>query len=292
MTKPVDTDNGIWTTIGSIYWNQEMLKKYHFVFADDSGLVATEYKSSNINNPTSPQLSALYGYAVPLVEAGTCRKPNNTSLQFMGEYLHAFEDTFSHRDSKNIPYDPIQTNYGQVPDGQYPAEPPKQEFGWGHGFYGAHTDYTYNHYGCGPLGSLFKTYCAQWNNEARTLQMERETYGRITQYMADMNYDQTPERKGKVTDLENPVLQAALVAFNAFVADEEENEEKMGDKIKVLNDALIELGYGQRLEWAPEKKDVADGYDKNEAARNRTDNFKGLKKSDYPRAILLKGSPK
>ena len=48
-------------------------------------------------------------------------------MQFFGEYLHAFEDTFAHRDQDN---DPFGVNAGA-----------------GHGTHGSHPDYTYNHYG-------------------------------------------------------------------------------------------------------------------------------------------------
>ena len=88
------------TASGGLAAHKIRLLRYHFVLTDPR----TEQLYAGVNHAGltaalagNPQLQALYGYAAPTPEPGSCNFPNDQSLQFMGEYLHAFEDTFSHR---------------------------------------------------------------------------------------------------------------------------------------------------------------------------------------------------
>jgi hypothetical protein len=74
---------------------------------------------------------------------GSCLK-----LQFYGEYMHAYQDTFGHRDNNDVPYSAAT----------------------GHTLAGTHPDKTYNH-------SWWDWY---WlTNEARTLRMETAVFNQI-----------------------------------------------------------------------------------------------------------------
>lgn len=264
MTRPVDEKNTI-SIIMSMFKNKKQLKRYHFVLSGDDGKV---HGSPGLENPHSEQLDVLYSYAVDGPE-DSCPMPNNTSLQFMGEFLHAFEDTFSHRDNKN-----------KAIDATWKVPGTDEELGIGHGLFGHSPDYTYNHKNC-----FLWLICTKWNvNEDRTFKMEQGVYGRIQAYMSTMNYEHFPDRKGKVTALDNEILVKALKEFNHFPASEHEGS--LDEKIAILAKALKDLDYSQTLIWNPGKKESENGYRLEEAAKNRKDNFEGLSQSDYPRACL------
>lgn len=79
----------------------------------------------------------------------------NAGLQLFGEYIHSFQDTFAHRDQNNNPF-PLSV-------------------GFGHGGYGSHPDYTYNHWSLLPIGN--------WdNNESRTYSMELLVFLEMKKY--------------------------------------------------------------------------------------------------------------
>ena len=84
----------------------------------------------------------------------------NLSMQFFGEYLHAFEDTFAHRDQNNDPYG---TNGGT-----------------GHATGLTHPDHTYDL----PSGSLINNnLIREWmNNSTRTLVSQKEIYNKLLEY--------------------------------------------------------------------------------------------------------------
>lgn len=286
-THPLD-DTNIGTIITSPLWNKENLAKYHFVlWTQVPGEKAVFDKSTNIDKPLekSPQLETLLRYARDF-DAKNC-KPNNTSLQLMGEFLHTFQDTYAHRSPENLPF-PLNG-------------------GVGHGFYGSHPDYTYDHeswrlgFSWEPPFVLVKDKWA--NNESRTLAMELAAYEQIVEYMSARNYKTTPDRSGAKTPINDARVMDALRAFNACRVDEQSaknmqtcdgTSSEVGDKvgmaakIDILNQALIDLGYDERLQWAPEKNGGEVGYDVREAADNRLEFLKGLSPDKYPSAILPK----
>ena len=121
--------------------NQPALDRYHFVeagFDQDRTIAESAYKFSfsidtdgyiarRIEDPQSPQLNRLLAasnFAKADLNA-TC----NSSAQLFGEYLHAFEDTFAHRDKDNDPY--TATSFG---------------YGTGHATGGENPDFTYDHF--------------------------------------------------------------------------------------------------------------------------------------------------
>lgn len=110
------------------------------------------------NIPENAQLQRLYAAVTTAGKASNLTNARCTQLQFLGEYLHAFEDTFAHRDSNNIPFALSQ--------------------GFGHGLYGSNPDYTYNH-----VSLILSPGHFIWdNNEKRTLQAEREVFAKLTEW--------------------------------------------------------------------------------------------------------------
>jgi peptidoglycan hydrolase-like protein with peptidoglycan-binding domain len=117
--------------------------------------------------------------------------------------------------------------------------------------------------------------------------METSVYSRITSYMDTMNYVNDKTHLGKATKFDNPVLQTALKAFNAFPASEEGG--RLDTKVKILNQALRDLGYGPLTEGFSILKDgtaANAGYNQKEAAKNRQRNLGALDPADYPAALL------
>jgi RHS repeat-associated protein len=106
--------------------NELALPLYHFVmssegpyFGDDSTDMLRRFY-----NPDSDQLSNLLNAADPArlaaiwsrLNPNACPMPQtlpNARYQLLGEYIHAYEDTFSHRDLVNTPYgiDPTITTH-------------------------------------------------------------------------------------------------------------------------------------------------------------------------------------
>ena len=97
LTQPTYHSRISLPRIGTYRPNTAALPLYHFTrTAFDDPLFANA--RDRINNPTSTQLRNL------LAPTRDATLPNCTRLQFFGEYLHAFADTFSHRDENNIPF--------------------------------------------------------------------------------------------------------------------------------------------------------------------------------------------
>jgi len=133
-------------------------------------------------------------------------KINEASImQFFGEYLHAFEDTFAHRDSKDMPF--------------------ALEVGFGHGGFGSNPDYTYNH--------------TNWTtNEARTLEAEKEVFAKMSAW-------KSPTAIAKTFDQIEDTLKAfnRIPQSEASGATTEERQKGYSEKILMLQLALIKIGY-------------------------------------------------
>lgn len=281
-TYPVNEEN-LLTIVFSPLWNKENLARYHFVLwtSDSSGRPIFN-TAADLSDPIgkSPQLQSLLSYAEKS-DANGCLKSSNTSLQFMGEFLHAFEDTFAHRMADNTPFGVNN--------------------GFGHGYYDSDPDYTYNHEGKTLLGEP-----VSWvNNADRTLTMEGAVYAQIVAYMEKMNYAPSADGQARRTVLDDPVVFQALLDFNGCRANEG-SDNKTGNrdtascsydsgagsltpKIAILANALKKLGYSETFQFAPDKDGKGNGYDVKEAADNRQENLRDLQPVDYPAANLPKG---
>lgn len=175
------------------------------------GIPPTDPRYTNI--PENEQLNNLSAAVVTAGQATNLINSRCTQLQFFGEYLHAFEDTFAHRDSNDMPF--------------------SLKYGLGHATYGSNPDYTYNHIAPLPVPGAFN-----WNtNEARTLEAEREVFAKMEAW-AD------PNNAKKVSDIEQ-----ILRNFNSIHESEgngestEERQRGYSNKINLLQSALKDLGY-------------------------------------------------
>jgi RHS repeat-associated protein len=259
-------DNSFTWPLGDKYVNTNpatqklRLSRYHFTMYK---LVQTGPRSvdhiystdPNILNglQNSEQLQALRSYAMPVTK-NSCPMPSDQSLQFMGEFLHSFEDTFSHRDQNNVP---IPLNAG-----------------FGHALYGEHPDFTYDH--VVPVidpstGKQVST--IEWNvNEPRTLAMEAMVYKQIVDFMTNRNfYVSGAADKSKIVPFEK--LLPVLKEFNAI---QEGGTSAFPRKRDVLNKFLTAQGFGIDI----------PNYDIGVACTNRKANLSGLNKVNVPAAIL------
>lgn len=252
--------------------NAQGLAAPHLAYVQD-GIGGHYERDKASTNPAyasiseNPQLIRLYG-AVSLAKCNALGR--NTELQFFGEYLHAFEDTFGHRDSNNVPIDAND--------------------GFGHFTYGHNPDFTYDHLAANPILGHFN-----WNNnEARTLQMEQEVFAKMFQFATGKDVISA----GKLTAAE---FQQLLKDFNAIEENEENGYVKgdvtnpnkptpSGAKIELLQKALNEW-FGTDVINLKDFNNAA--YNQTEAANNRAsflcENGKPLNQKDYPGTILPTG---
>lgn len=262
LTRPIDVDiTGNPSYIKTIFNNAQRLKYYHFTLSDDNGQTMPQYRRAAVADGLyypSQQLRNLRGAAE--------RAPNKCAeLQFFGEYLHAFADTFSHRDSNDLPVDAVWragTN----------------ELGIGHGPLGTNPDMTYNHW-----STSYVVIPTHWNtNESRTLEMERSVFTELVALRGGLN---KPVRDASLDRFS--AIEPFLRKFNAIAA----NEETMGQspsrdpsrpnfasKIGELQTALVQLGLGN----VDMKPGGSYGYDEAVGASARTKNLNGLKQQDFP----------
>lgn len=178
----------------------------------------------------------------------------------MGEFLHAFMDTYGHRDRDNVP---IGINAGA-----------------GHLAYGHDPDLTYNH--TNPIRGRGGAIVGQdrWNNnEARTLTMEQNTYNQIVLYMTQQNFYASGRAAGEAMDF--TALMSTLTTFNRTPEDEH-NTDGFNTNASLKREALDDFLRKNGLPPIPP-------YDVYLACENRKVNLGGLSQAAYPGAIL--GTP-
>jgi RHS repeat-associated protein len=175
------------------------------------------------------------------------RAPTRCSqAQFMGEFLHAFADSFGHRDQNN---EPIQIN-GNA----------------GHLLYGHEPDKTYNDVVTRSENLLFASSTGNWNQrEARTLQMEREAHGQLTQFSRGSG------SQGNAVAFQN--LETFLRSWN--------QQRDGATKIFMLDEKLQELGFGP-----------LPAYDRICAAAKRAEYLRGIPTRAYTGVIFPQSSPR
>ncbi|HET7314930.1 RHS repeat-associated core domain-containing protein [Salinisphaera sp.] len=156
---------------------------YDALAADEQ---AQWYERHRFLFPTSPQLARLRRAAFDLYPACGNRNPH-AKAQLYGEYLHALEDSFAHRDNADEPYSRKQI--------------PGMDEGYiGHGLAGHNPDKTYNHRGDPNL----HLYNHQWNNnEIRTLAAEHAVFYKLRSDFSDviqLNTNTTAQTYRATTD--------------------------------------------------------------------------------------------
>jgi RHS repeat-associated protein len=253
-------------SIESIKKNQPALDRYHFVqagydpartwqqdlYKSTFGQDSAGYIENRVKNPNSPQLARL------LTASHTAKSdPNancNSSAQLFGEYLHAFEDTFAHRDKKNDPYTAETFGYGT-----------------GHAVAGENPDYTYNHFSSIPGLGYWGT------NQNRTLEMEKEVQAKLAYFSA---------YGGKTANFDK--IQEILKEFNETPANANDiSSGEFQQKIAILNNGLISRKYSG-IDLAVGS--TIHGYDENVAKKNRIDSLSKLDPTEYIGTILPKGT--
>jgi RHS repeat-associated protein len=223
-------DNTYTEPFGPIWLNYAARRYYHFTqsMVDDptpqrgeatvipgvsmsNGAGLEEYVNANIQysqpyidrrilNPTNPQLTRLRSYAMNAINR--CQQ-----AQFYGEYLHAYEDTFAHRDPSNTSYSPEFGHLG-----------------------GRHSpDLTYNTPG--------------WTvNARRTYEMEAAVFRSLRRDFGRSAVDIETSRP-----IEFARLSETLIRFNADRTQTGEGDtfSPTSSKIEILNRSLFDLGLDQ-----------------------------------------------
>lgn len=272
----------------------QRLERYHFVldynngYGGDSAAVPRRadesdeaYARRRFLGPKSTQLSKLLNAAL---KGPHCHP--NAKAQLFGEYLHALEDTFAHRNWRNEPL--AVWNWGGV---------------LGHARYLHAPDQTHNHISTtvtvgGPIG--LRPERIAWNyNELRTLAAQREVYHQITEHFDAEIKTALNNKTGKriewaelaghaqagaaalrgadigqrdgctafiTTGCLDPVFQAAeregiLQRVNRDSRFDEKNPHDVGGKLWLLNWFLRNEGFDHALEIDPdiESRDSSPG---------------------------------
>lgn len=239
--------------------NQPQLLSYHFVLSDGS----SGKTNSIYTNPFLDIVTTTPSTQLQLLAQASANAPNPCAkAQLFGEYLHAFEDTYSHRNKNNLPYDAL---------------------GWfgvgvGHGLAdGSEPDYTFNNDTNG-WGVRYQ----------RTLAMELAVFNKFTT---------SSFATGKAIDIN--ILKATLNQFNAFQESEGKpnNPADFTSKLTLLNQVLADWGVknadGSKIDLLDTLDKGKNAFNEAEAASNR-DKFlcdaqgNRLKQSDYLGTILPK----
>jgi len=145
--------------------NQQALLYYHFVLSESDrksssyGATIPGYANTNVlsaGNALSPQLENLF--------KASQKAPACARNQMFGEFLHSFEDTYSHRTYDNWPVDALSHFNAGV----------------GHGLDFTYPDMTFNP---GWRAMPKPPFVKNWeNNEGRTLAMELATFKKLQEY--------------------------------------------------------------------------------------------------------------
>lgn len=109
ITRPVD-DATMLTMLASPAKNQQQLLRYHFTLSDSStGKTLPKYANGDVNSVVgnlSPQLENL------LTASFVSNPKPCAKYQFLGEFMHSYADTFSHRERDNTPFDALTVGLG------------------------------------------------------------------------------------------------------------------------------------------------------------------------------------
>jgi RHS repeat-associated protein len=174
-----------------------------------------QFVRDRVKSPNNPQLIRLLAAANTNYKGAPCK---TIKEQLFGEYLHAFEDTFGHRDQLNAP---ISINGG-----------------FGHGSYLHEPDKTYNDTNQTPTSAFGYWYTRQ----ARSLEMEKEVFAQIQKNFGVQGVSKTTNQK---ITIDNIII--TLERFNKIHETEESTNDLFtgSEKLKVLNDFLTQNGFSK-----------------------------------------------
>ncbi|MEZ5652496.1 MAG: DUF6765 family protein [Burkholderiaceae bacterium] len=313
LTQPINiNEQGEPDYLASVATNQDRLLAYHFVLSERQTdyLSPTAYAlmqgtyslvglpppltvpgpngtvgiqtirnppaSTPLSNPNSPQLERLMSAA--LANDDPCARAH-----LLGEFVHAFQDTFSHRDESNRPYSPTD---------------PILNLGVGHGADMHDPDWTFNHTNRqwfeavpAPSGVAWVPHIdtpdgqarinySDWNvNEDRTLQMERDLHALLSRF-GDANQAVPFE-----------MIEDVLRDFNATREWDREginHAESFPGKLSILEGELEALGYQVdsstvRFLSGPNGEPATAQYNRQRAIDNRNSALCG---GDLPTGVI------
>ncbi|MEE9872408.1 MAG: DUF3939 domain-containing protein [Delftia lacustris] len=211
--------------------------------SDDRGTTLPQYANDNVNSVVgnlSPQLNNLLNASRLGNPAQPCAE-----YQFLGEFLHSYLDTFSHRDKDNRPFDAISV-----------------KLGIGHGFAGSEPDYTYDE-DMPILGNMPDPEVPYWDKrEYRSLQGEKAVYEFLTAY-------------GTRPALGFEEIRNALERFNAIREEGKEFPKKIDFLQKSVNRFIANGKLNPKGKNDKENKEInfldkmSEKYDKDQAQINR-----------------------
>jgi RHS repeat-associated protein len=236
--------------------NTRALPLYHFT--RERGADTTTDAATRINNPGSAQLDNLRR---PAFDESLTRC---TRTQFFGEFIHAFADTFSHRDQNNVPFFFTGT--------------------LGHGAYNHDPDQTYNIRDFG-------------NNEMRTMRMAQEVYEQMMAFNGGASASAWSDIEATVREFAR-TGRAAAAAQDRWISGSDlayltRKGNELRDKRAVLDARLRELGLGPLTPTVSLEDGSTVTYDYNDrdAQRRREANLRGLTHIDPAtgRPTLLPG---
>jgi RHS repeat-associated protein len=230
---------------GAITPNRRALPLYHFT--RERGADLTNDPITRIQNPTSAQLENLRRPSMDERLSPCARQ------RFFGEYLHAFEDTFSHRDQNNVPFFFTSTA--------------------GHGAFNHDPDQTYN-------VREFQ------NNEMRTMRMAQEVFEQIQSFgggaaprtwgdvsVAVLQFVRTGQGAGNAAGRWQDNCYVAPLACDPATAQERHGAEIQA-KAAVLERQLVAFDLASVGDLVPDRGRLS--YNRGEADRRRRDNLRGL----------------
>lgn len=245
---------------------------YHFVM---SGFDASGDASTRYFNPRSPQLVNLYQASLRSV-ASECAR-----VLLLGEYLHTFEDTFSHRDSNNVPFGATL----------------------GHLFAGHDPDQTYDiTNSAAPEGSSLRRFVDYPWNEERSMRMAQETYAVLQGYFGG----RPAASFAQIETVVRRFMQTGAAQYAAWLSRATQpetaaqytarKERELREKIAVLDEALVRLGLGSfNAQYSDAQGNLYQATYRREAGEaNRRDYLAGLRHGPAPGAdpfhgVLLPG---
>lgn len=231
FTWPLDSNNKFGSYISDVNGAVNRLSSYHFTqFGNDRANLNPnntnfgspnddpQYVRERIKNPNNPQLTRLLAAANANYKGAPCK---TIKEQLFGEYLHAFEDTFGHRDQLNAP---IGVNNGL-----------------GHLAYGHEPDKTYGETVTIPELPVFTSSLGYWYvRPSRTLAMEIAVFTQIQKNFGVQGRIKTTNQNITIDD-----IIATLEKFNNIHETEHTTNSLFtgSEKLKVLNDFLNKNGF-------------------------------------------------
>jgi RHS repeat-associated protein len=244
--------------------NTRALPLYHFT--RDRGADTTTDAATRINSPGSAQLDNLRrpAFAEDLTR---CAR-----TQFFGEFIHAFADTFSHRDQNNVPFFFTSTA--------------------GHGLYNHDPDQTFNIRDFG-------------NNEMRTMRMAQEVYVQMIAFSPGTTAQAWGDIEATVRAFAR-TGQAAAAAQDRWISEQDvaylaREGNELRDKRAVLDARLRELGLGPLAPTVSLENGstVTYDYNRDDAAQRREANLRGLthvdpstgRRTRFPGILLPEDQP-